>query len=127
MACDAVNEMLLAAPDGLFIELFPFFPRDEPASFTTLRSKGGWLVSANQSASGLVSGVVIVATTVDETTCHLIDPWQSHNRGDNSRLPTVSCEPDPAAPSVVRTSVGGRDGVLSWNMTAGQSCNVDRN
>ena len=82
-------------------------------------------MSANQSASGLVLGVVVVAT-VDET-CHLIDPWQSNNRGDNSRLPTVSCEPDPAAPSVVRTSVGGRDGVLSWNMTAGQSCNVDRN
>ena len=124
MACDAVNEMLLAAPDGVFIELFPFFPRDEPASFTTLRSKGGWLVSANQSARGLVSGVVIVATVDD--TCHLIDPWRSSDSGDNSHMPAVSCEPSPAAPSVVRTSVGGRDGVLSWNMTAGQSCNVDR-
>ena len=125
MACDAVNEMLLAAPDGLFIELFPFFPRDEPASFTTLRSKGGWLVSANQSARGLVSGVVIVATVDDA--CHLIDPWRSSDSGGNSHMPAVSCEPSPAAPSVVRTSVGGRDGVLSWNMTAGQSCNVDRN
>ena len=46
----AVNEMLLSAPGGLYIELFPFFPPDEPASFTTLRSKGGWLVSAARPA-----------------------------------------------------------------------------
>ena len=124
LVCRAVNEMLLTTPDGIFIEIFPFFPRDEPASFTTLRSKGGWLVSANQSELGLISGVMIVATVSD--TCHLVDPWRRSDSGD-SHLPIVSCEPNPAAPSVVRTTVGGRAGVLSWDMRAGQSCHVDRN
>jgi hypothetical protein len=120
----AVNEMLLVAPDGLFIEVFPFFPVDEPASFTTLRSKGGWLVSASQSASGLVSGVQIEATVAD--TCRFVDPWASTNNSGStdSSEPTVTCTPGPTAPSVTRTSVGRRHGLLTWRMDAGQRCNV---
>ena len=123
----AVNEMLLVAPDGLFIEVFPFFPADEPAAFTTLRSKGGWLVSASQSASGLVSDVQIVATVTG--TCRLVDPWATRGGSSTainslSAMPTVACAPSPLAPPVTRTSVGRRQGLLSWTMNAGQRCNV---
>ena len=120
-ATRAVNEMLLVAPDGLFIEIFPFFPADEPASFTTLRSKGGWLVSASQSASGLVSDVRIEATVTE--TCRFVDPWATNNGSDSSE-PMVTCAPSPTAPPVTRTSVGRRHGLLTWRMNAGQRCNV---
>ena len=117
----AVNEMLLVAPDGLFIEVFPFFPPNESAAFTTLRSKGGWLVSANQSASGLVSDVQIEATVSE--TCRLADPWAAAS-GPGSSMPTVACAPNPAAPPITRTSAGGRHGLLTWGMNAGQRCSV---
>jgi hypothetical protein len=118
----AVNEMLLVAPDGLYIEVFPFFPKDEPASFTTLRSKGGWLVSASQSASGLVSDVQIEATVTD--TCRFVDPWAINSSGSDRSEPAVTCTPTPTAQRVTRTSVGQRHGLLTWWMSAGQRCNV---
>lgn len=43
----AVNEMLVQAPAGNVIELFPVWPADEPARFANLRTKGGYLVSAS--------------------------------------------------------------------------------
>jgi hypothetical protein len=118
----AINEMLLVAPDSLYIEVFPFFPADEPASFTTLRSKGGWLVSASQSASGRVSDVQIEATVTG--TCRFVDPWATNSSGSDRSEPTVTCTPSPIAPRVTRTSVGRRHGLLTWRMIAGQRCSV---
>lgn len=121
----AINEMLLVAPDGLFIELFPFWPSNEPASFTTLRSKGAWLVSASQSATGLVFEIQIEATISD--TCRLVDPWTKNPTGSGNNEPTVTCTPIPTAPTVTRTSVGRQYGLLTWKMNAGQRCNVTSN
>ena len=118
----AINEMLVVAPDGLYIEVFPFFPKDEPASFTTLRSKGGWLVSASQSASGLVSDVQIEATVTG--TCRFVDPWATNRSSSGRSEAMVTCAPSPTEPRVTRTSVGRRQGLLTWRMTAGQRCNV---
>ena len=126
----AVNEMLLQAPnDGSFIELFPFFPANESASFTTLRAKGGWLVTASKAAatvaelagggSGVVSGVEVTATV--DGTARLVDPWAA-----SSQLAAVACTPAPAAPAVSRVSAGGRSGLLGWAMKAGQTCSVRR-
>ena len=35
----AVNEMLVQAPNGEYIQLFPMWPAGEPATFTSLRTK----------------------------------------------------------------------------------------
>jgi len=43
----AVNEMLVQAPGGAYVELFPVWPPEEPATFTNLRTKGGFLISAS--------------------------------------------------------------------------------
>ena len=124
----AVNEMLVAAPnDGTYIELFPFFPANESASFTTLRAKGGWLVTASKAqataadlangSQGAVTGVEIFATT--NGTAQLVSPWLT-----SMQIPTVSCHPAPIAPSVHKVRLdGGRPG-LAWEMIAGQACMI---
>lgn len=55
-ATQAVNDMLCSSYDGV-IRLFAAWPLDEPASFTTLRAKGSFLVSAvlNGSSRGSTS------------------------------------------------------------------------
>ena len=113
----AVNEMLVVAPEGLFIELFPFWPAQETASFSTLRTKGGWLVSASK-ASGVVSGVTIEATVPG--TVRLVDPWA----GAAEAAATIACSPAPASPPVPITSAGGQQGLLTWTMSVGQGCKV---
>lgn len=43
----AVQEMLVQAPGGDYLELFPVWPASEPASFANLRTKGGFIVTAS--------------------------------------------------------------------------------
>jgi hypothetical protein len=42
----AVGDMLVQAPSGRWIELFPVWPKSQPASFSNLLVKGGFEVSA---------------------------------------------------------------------------------
>eukprot|EP01050_Picozoa_sp_SAG11_P020455 SAG11_NODE_3450_length_2441_cov_1.382579_3_plen_131_part_00 len=127
----AVNEMLVAAPnDGSFIELFPYFPANESAAFATLRTKGGWLVSASKARAtaaeiaaggrGAVMGVEIIATVGG--TAQLLSPWPTM-----AALPAVVCHPPPAAPAVRRVQIApsGRAGV-AWPMAVGQVCRVNQ-
>lgn len=119
-----MNEMLLSAPGGgLYIKLFPFFPKNEPAAFTTLRSKGGWLVSAAQSALGVISDVRIEATVAGTNTVRLLSPWG----GNRSTLPEhvhVVCSSSPTSPNVTLSAAGSRTGLLTWTMVGGQACTV---
>ena len=71
----AINDMLVRAPGGRYIVLFPMWPEDEPASFATLRTKGGFLVSAawNSTARAVVSPVTITSTAAGP--CALQHPW----------------------------------------------------
>ena len=48
----AVSDMLLSAPSGKYIRLFPFWPKGEPASFGGLMAKGGFRLWANYSGAG---------------------------------------------------------------------------
>ena len=58
----ALNDMFLAAPGGRYIQVFPAWPKSEPASFTTLRAKGGFLVSAAwNNVTRQAEGVIITA------------------------------------------------------------------
>jgi hypothetical protein len=75
----AINEMLVAAnPTGQkefpwLVEVFPGWPKGEPASFNSLRVKGGFGVSARYKPP-------IIDQTIDVTShagevCAILDPW----------------------------------------------------
>ena len=49
-ATQGVNDMLMSSYDGM-LRLFSLWPASEDASFTQLRAKGGFIVSAELSAS----------------------------------------------------------------------------
>jgi hypothetical protein len=85
----AVNEMLLSADQGV-LQLFPAWPVAHPASFTTLRAKGGFLVSAGYGLAKTrahrpghtplntpfaVRSPVTLQSTVDGSRCRVLDPW----------------------------------------------------
>ena len=68
---DAASELLLQSY-GEVIRLFPAWPRDKAARFTSLRAEGGFLVSAS------LEGGEISSTTIHSTvggTCQLRSPW----------------------------------------------------
>lgn len=65
---------------GYVLTLFPFWPRDQPASFTSLLAKGGFLVSAvYDNATQAVSPVAITAAHVlsgaTASVVRLVNPW----------------------------------------------------
>ena len=66
-----VTEMLLQSFDGT-LRLFPCWPRDQDASFRTLRAVGAFLVSASLT-SGEVGEVRIVSEKGEP--CRLVNPW----------------------------------------------------
>ena len=65
----AVTDMLLQAPSGRWIEMFPAWPKSQPASFSNLLAKGAFEVSAtytpNASACARVSGVSVLSWVPD--------------------------------------------------------------
>ena len=66
-----INEMLLQSYDGT-LRLFPCWPRDQDASFRTLRAVGAFLVSASL-ADGEVGEVRILSEKGEP--CRLVNPW----------------------------------------------------
>jgi len=71
-----VTEMLVQAPNGKYIELFPVWPVDQPATFSTLRTKGAFLVSAAY-INGVVQNVSITATVSGPCTVLRPTSWGS--------------------------------------------------
>lgn len=70
-----VNELLLSSPGGNYIELFPVWPASHPASFSQLRAKGGFLVSASwNNITRSVSSCSITATVLPGSVV-LLNPW----------------------------------------------------
>ena len=123
-----INEMLLQSwrlprdagggTSGPFLlELFPFWPSGQPASFTTLLAKGGFEVSASyDDASKAVSGVSVKAahTVLAAATARasLVNPWGAGARVD------VACAGRPATVAV------SPEGWLSWDAPRGVACTV---
>jgi len=129
----AINDMLVQAPGGRYIVLFPVWPKAEPASFERLRTKGGFLVSATWDNAtravattttttaaaaaatalhgGTTAAVTIEATAEDCTSCTLQAPW-----GSGAAL-AVSC----GGVSVAIAVDGDR---VSWPMKRGDVCTV---
>ena len=69
----ALNDMLVQAPNGDFIVLFPVWPADQPAGFTGLLAKGGFEVSASKSAAGVVGHLSVVGLATRK--CTIKTPW----------------------------------------------------
>lgn len=108
----AINDMLVRAPGGRYIVLFPMWPTMQPASFTTLRTKGGYLVSASWDvATQTVSEPVQITATVTGN-CTLQHPWPTQTQ---SAVPRVHC-PDERS-----VTWDGPDRV-TWSIRAGETC-----
>eukprot|EP00040_Diaphanoeca_grandis_P025184 m.139207 g.139207 ORF g.139207 m.139207 type:complete len:1138 (-) comp30045_c0_seq1:20-3433(-) len=71
-ATQAVNELLFQSFEG-FLRLFPGWPLDESASFTTLRGVGAFLVSASVSDKGVVGTVTVLSEM--GSPCTVLSPW----------------------------------------------------
>ncbi len=67
----AITELLLQSVDNI-IRVFPAWPKEEDAEFTTLRARGGFLVSA-QLKNGVVSEIEIVSEFGGQFS--LVIPW----------------------------------------------------
>ena len=112
----AINDMLLQAPGGRYLALFPVWPRNHSASFTSLLAKGGHLVSAEWDAGThrVAEPVVITATSVGD--CVLLNPWPAAEGGGGAGRLSVRC-PDER---VVEWD-GDR---AQWHMGEGERCEV---
>jgi len=109
-----LNDMLVRAPGGRYIVLFPMWPATQPASFTTLRTKGGFLVSASWDphVQAVADPVEITATVTGN--CTLQNPW-ALGRRDGAASPVIHCPDQRSA------SADGADRV-TWAMRAGETC-----
>lgn len=107
----AVNDMLVQAPAGRYIHLFPVWPEEDPASFTSLRVKGAFLVSASwNNVSRSVSDVVIEATV--SSSCNLRNPWASSTA-------TLLCGDRQEVMTAATTTLW-----FTWSMSEGEKCEL---
>lgn len=74
-----INECLMQSYDGV-IRLFPNWPADKPASFSTLRAAGAFLVSA-EFADGVVQRVEVVSEVGGVLRVMLPAGWHTANAG----------------------------------------------
>ena len=68
----AITELLLQSVDNI-IRVFPAWPKEEDAEFTTLRTRGGFLVSAKLK-NGVVSEIEIVSEFGGQFS--FVSPWE---------------------------------------------------
>jgi hypothetical protein len=101
-ATEAVNSMLLQSNQGV-LDLFPAWPRSRDASFTRLRAKGAFVVSARLSG-GTVSGVTV--TSEAGGTLRVGNPWPG------VRVTNASGQPVPFTLT---------NGVITVNSATGQT------
>ena len=110
----ALNDMLLQS-DGTYIELFPAWPADEPASFRALRAKGAFVVSAAWDVATRTPRNVRIAVDGERRgggeLCGLIV--------GQSVAVTVQCTGMP--PQRLCGDTGGR---VRWVVSSGTVCDV---
>ena len=73
----AVSEMLVSAPSGKYITLFPFWPQATAASFRGLLVKGGFRLAANRTAAGVASPFSL--RSINSAVAEVVNPWLSSN------------------------------------------------
>ena len=105
----AINDMLLHSWEG-FIRLFPVWPLQEDAAFTSLRGVGAFLVSA-QLVDGKVQTDVVVTSEAGRP-CVMLPPWPSSNGNPPSF--SVKNGATGAMVSTTRVSIGSVTGLLQF-------------
>lgn len=104
-----VHDMLVQGQEG-FLRLFPAWPANESASFTTLRLKGALLVSASYAGqsqwaglpAGITGGTVSVSITAEAGgQVSVLSPWPA------------------AAPSALSLTDGGKAVPVTWSSVGG--------
>ena len=108
-ASQAVNDMLCSSYSG-YIHLFERWPLEEDASFTTLRTHGGFLVSASLHG-GIVNNVTVTSEAGEPVV--LVSPWASKSfavKGEQGQA--------------VAVAPGARQGTYTWKTTKGASYTV---
>ena len=73
-ASEGINSILLQSQEG-FIRFFPMMPYDENASFSNLRARGAFLVSASWINGTVSTPVSIKATSSRNVNCSFLTPW----------------------------------------------------
>ena len=122
----AVNEML-AQSDGEHVVLFPAWPADEPAAFSTLRVKGAFLVSAGWDHVERAAKDVQIQATV-AASCSLSWPWAQPLEADGVHRAQIECSGGSIAPSEPAQASRALQleadalGRMRWHMLAGQTC-----
>jgi len=71
-ATGAISELLLQSVDNI-VRVFPAWPKEKDAEFTTLRARGGFLVSS-QLKNGVVSEIEIVSEFGGQFS--FVSPWE---------------------------------------------------
>ena len=108
-ATEAVNSALLQSQEG-FIRLFSMWPPAENATFTSLRARGAFLVSASFAGGATAAPVAVLADASSAgaalvRNCSVLDPW------------AAAGAPPPWRPLVVHDSGGASVAVAadpSW-------------
>jgi len=96
-----ITEFLMQSVDNI-IRVFPSWPEDKDAEYTSLRARGGFLVSARQN-EGIVSGLTIESTAGGML--KLVNPWNSIGiRYSDGR--TESLTPDEKGIVSINTNKG---------------------
>ena len=110
-----VDELLLQSHTGT-IELFPQVPLGEPASFRSLRARGGFLVSAAMLTGKRdeISGVTVVSEAGG--TAMLRTPWSC------KKVQVMATNPGGGGKEVATKSVA--PGTISWDAAVGVSYSV---
>ena len=112
----AVNDMLVQVDGAGHIVLFPAWPPDEPASFTTLRTKGAFLVSASWDATARVAVDVTIASVGGSTSCGLVVGLR--------RAAIVRCSGETTARATTQRLCSDSTGRVRWRVETGAVCEV---
>jgi len=126
-----LNDMLVQTCSQGVIHLFPVWPLNEPASFTTLRVKGALLVSATWDPTARTARGVAVTATVDAPGrgrggVALMSPW-----AEGVAVTLYCTQLGSSAAGEQVTSVKQRSvrpdakGRLRWAMAKGEACRVE--
>ena len=119
--------MLIQSMDGVqhegpSIVLFPAWPPDEPAAFTSLRTKGAFLVNATwNSERRRVEGLGLTATVRGH--CRLVHPWLTTEENPSVHVECAG-QSDGGAPTRSFRLKAEVDGFLAWEMEAGEACRL---
>ncbi|MCK5906245.1 MAG: hypothetical protein KAG37_01565, partial [Flavobacteriales bacterium] len=98
----AISELLLQSVDEI-VRIFPAWPKDKDAEFTTLRAQGGFLISAKQHNYEIKS---IEVTSTAGGTFKFVSPWNKVRVESISNNSIEELEIDKNGISTFKTSIG---------------------